>query len=70
MNWIKIKDGCEMPNVSQEVIVLTESQLFGHKYKTLYLASIDEGGDWIETTDSQGIGVVTHWAKVDLPDGE
>lgn len=69
IDWIKIEDGCKLPEVSQEVLVLTESDIFGHKYKTLYLGMIVELGYWIETTDSQEIGGVTHWAKVNLPDG-
>ncbi len=62
IDWIKIEDGCEMPSVGQEVLALTE-------YATLYLANILEDGGWVETTDMQDIGVVTDWARVDLPDG-
>lgn len=69
IDWIKIGNGRELPSVAQEVIVLTESEILGNKYKTLYLANLLEDGRWIETTDSQEIGGVTHWAKVNLPDG-
>ena len=69
IEWIKIEDGCELPNCAQEVIVLSESSVLGNKCKTLYLAMIVEDGYWIETTDRQEIGYVKYWARVDLPDG-
>lgn len=66
MKWVKIEDGCEMPEQLETVLIFKECGYFGLcDYRNNDFHPIDENGS---VCLSERDDDATHWARVELPE--
>ncbi len=64
MNWIKIEDGCEMPR-HLEIVAIAKMDAA----EPWWSGAVYIGGISFEESGSFERSDLTHWARVELPDG-
>jgi hypothetical protein len=66
--WIEIKEGCEMPEVFEDVLMFVESSLSNGKIvRTIYTGFRDDYEGWHFGEEGEHIGPerkATHWRKL------
>jgi hypothetical protein len=66
--WVEIKEGCEMPEVSEDVLMFVESSLSNGKIvRTIYTGFRDDYEGWHFGEEGEHIGPerkATHWRKL------
>lgn len=67
MKWVKIEDGCEMPEEDEAVIAIKKD---GNDRDWYECGFFDGKFVWLATdfTRSDGVIYATHWARVELPE--